>query len=347
MAIQLTLFKNQDVLKVTIKILALPFVLWTSLSCAEEPSSDVRGIDFLEGSLDEALIVAQQQKLLVFVDFSIPNCAPCEVMHNEVYQDPTLGEYMNTRFVSLMLDAENAEMDGPALANKYEVGSYPTYLILDQDGELLNRATSLMSAEQFINVMKRLMGETHSPLPAHEKRYAAGERDEQFIRSYLIDASIELSLMPKDTANWKENMKAYQAAIDKYTSIAEQYLESKTPKDLLNAPDLAIIERFFHGRGDQWIEFVISHFEAFLEIMGIAHMSRFVLTATSDATFILAMEGDESYNAFVDMLEEPPLSQVVEYEQQRDPDSVLLPDNMRVANTRTFEYWLEQRENEE
>ena len=70
-------------------------------------------------------------------------------MATNVWVNPTVGKFMNDRFVSFKVDAYDKETNGPDIAKRYRVGSYPTYLILDQTGKEKHRATSSMSAENF------------------------------------------------------------------------------------------------------------------------------------------------------------------------------------------------------
>ena len=59
------------------------------------------------------------------------------VFTKNVLTDQEVGEFMNDAFVNLKYDAEKGE--GIKIAKKYKVTSYPTLLIIDSDGNLLER----------------------------------------------------------------------------------------------------------------------------------------------------------------------------------------------------------------
>lgn len=287
------------------------------------------GINFFEGTFTAALAEASKQELPVFAYFYSQTCGACKVMKNTVFPIREVGEFVNARFVSFRIDVENEQVGGPKLMEEYNVGSYPTYLILNDQGDELHRATSSMSADHFIRMISHLIGESESSMEAYLTRYQAGERDPDFVQELLLESVIELSLMPKDTENWEANMEAYTAARDKYRAIADEYLHSKKEADLINSKDLSIIGRNFGSRGEPWIEFVFNNFDDYLKVIPIERLARFVLVVTADSAFMLAMNGDPTYVELIDELDREPLNQAVTYESTRDADSVLLPEFQR------------------
>lgn len=304
---------------------------------------EILKVSFFDGTFEEALDHAKQADLPLFVDVSIPDCPPCVFMATNVYVDSNVGKFMNERFVSFRLDAYDKEANGPAITRRYGVGSFPTYLILDHDGKEIHRATSSMSADNFIRVISWLIGETDSPMEDFDAKYEAGVRDHDFIQQYLLLSRLELSLMPKDTVNWDANMEAYGNAIDKYTAITNEYLDSKPPTDLINSTDLSIIKRYSQYRKDKGVEFVLDNFDAYVDATSLEEVSRFLLAITSDEAFYKAMEGDSTYVDLIDSLEEEPLKRATAFERDRDPESGLLPENQRAHLAETYSSAIESQ----
>lgn len=307
-----------------------------SISALSSELTTDSGVSFFEGTFEEALDQAEQADLPLFVDLSIPGCAPCEFMATTVYVDSIVGKFMNDRFVSFKVDAYDKETNGPAIAKRYGVGSYPTYLILDHTGKEKHRATSSMSAENFTLAISWLTGETASPMEDYDAKYSAGVRDPDFVQQYLLLSTLELSLMPKDTANWEANMEAYGNAIDKYTAIANEYLDSKPSRDLINSTDLSIIKKYSQYRSDKGIEFVVDNFDVYVEATSLEEVSKFLLGIITDESFIKAMQGDSTYVDLLDSIDEAPLKRAAAFERERDPESRLLPENQRDYLEETF-----------
>ncbi|MCY4142622.1 MAG: thioredoxin family protein [Gammaproteobacteria bacterium] len=307
-------------------------VLMASTVAAQSDS----GVDFFDGKFEEALEQAKSVELPLFMYLSIPNCAPCEFVEKNVFTDTEVGEFMKARFVSFKIDAYDESANGPAIAKRYSVGSYPTYLILDHEGALQQRATSSMNSSNFMRSISWLTGEISSPMDDHDALYEAGERGDEFLQEYLLDSILALSLMPKDIANWEENMRAYGNAQDKYTSIMNQYMTNKSPQDLINSTDFRIISRYAKYRNDKGVVFVIDNFEGFVDATSMEEVSGYLLAVIADNAFFRAMEGDPTYIELIDSLEEEPLKRATEFKRSVDRESGLLPENQREHLAVTF-----------
>ena len=108
-------------------------------------TSQGQGIDFFVGSFEDALALAAQDQKMVFVDVYTIWCGPCVVMQETVFPLPEVGEFFNSRFVNYKLDAENEEQNGPELEARFAIEVYPTYLILDHNGNELHRALECLT----------------------------------------------------------------------------------------------------------------------------------------------------------------------------------------------------------
>ena len=91
------------------------------------------GVEFRDLTFDEALVKAKAEKKLVFVDCYTAWCAPCKAMAKDVFPQKAAGDFFNPRFISLKIDMEKDE--GKELAQKWNIRVFPTYLILDPQGE--------------------------------------------------------------------------------------------------------------------------------------------------------------------------------------------------------------------
>lgn len=286
-------------------------------------------VSFFEGSFEAALEQAKQDDLPLFMYLTMPNCSPCEFMETKVFPDPEVGDYMNTRFVSFKLNAFDEEVNGPALAKRFSVMSYPTYLIIGHEGKVKHRSTSASNPANFMRMIGWLTGETASPMAEHDAKYAKGDRDPDFVQQYLLDSRMELSLLPKDYENWEANMEAYQKARDKYTAITEDYLASKSSKDLINSRDLSVIRAYCNEPEDAGVELLMDNFDAFVEVSSLQEVSSLLLEVYSYAALTKALEGDPSYIEVLEFFDEEPLKRATDYKRRVDPESGQLPENQR------------------
>jgi subtilisin family serine protease len=108
------------------------------------------GVSFLEGpgAVSKAIARSSGANKLAFVDCYTKWCMPCAEMSNKVFPKKEVGDYFNPRFVAAKLDMESPE--GRELNKQYQVTAYPTFLILDNKGNVIGRVVGGMQKDTFI-----------------------------------------------------------------------------------------------------------------------------------------------------------------------------------------------------
>ena len=96
-----------------------------------------QGTVFEKGTLKELLALADEQDKYLFVDVYATWCGPCQIMAKQIFPQQKVGEFFNKTFVNAKFNAEKGE--GVDVAKRYSVKAYPTFLILDSDGEEVGR----------------------------------------------------------------------------------------------------------------------------------------------------------------------------------------------------------------
>ena len=140
------------------------------------------GTNFLELSLDKALEKAGAENKMVFVDCYTAWCGPCKMMATKILPLESVGTFMNEHFVCVKFDMEKGE--GMKIARKYRVSSYPTFLIIKTDGELLHRVIGgTATGEEFIKKIEE--GIDENSVGNLEKQYIAGNRNLDFLIQYI------------------------------------------------------------------------------------------------------------------------------------------------------------------
>lgn len=163
-----------------------------AFASGDETDSIGKGIKFENIPFKQALEKAKAEGKQVFIDCFIKTCVPCKYMARYIFPQEECGEYFNPRYVSLAMDMD--EGDGPSVRDKYGVGIYPTFLIINPDGTLFVKeigAVTKSSDISFVDKMKRAILRVELA-----SRYKAGERGEEFVRQYIgvLHASSDVSL---------------------------------------------------------------------------------------------------------------------------------------------------------
>ena len=137
--------------------------------------------NFRDITYEDGLKVAKTENKLVFIDFYTTWCGPCKMMMKNVFPTKEAGDYFNTNFVCLKLDAE---AEGKDLARKLGVNAYPTFFVLDATGNVVfKKVGGDADALSFIAAIKQGLNAELSPERMAE-RYASGERSAELIEAY-------------------------------------------------------------------------------------------------------------------------------------------------------------------
>lgn len=195
-----------------------------------------QGIQFEENhSLTGALAKAKAENKMVFIDAYASWCGPCKMMSAQIFPLKEVGDYFNAHFVNLKLDMEKG--DNVAIAQKYSVSAYPTYLFLNSDGEVVHRSLGSMSAGEFIKVAQTASDVDNNTMSL-TKKIKAGDRSYEVIKKYL-------EVNPYDKGN-------EQLVADYFNSLTDEQKTDKKAWDLFNqfiqSPKSEVSQYFLSNR---------------------------------------------------------------------------------------------------
>ncbi len=163
-----------------LSFLILIFFAFTTGMMAQEKNPS---ISFQPLSYSQALKLSEQSGKLIFVDCYTSWCAPCKWMEQNVFINDSVYTYYNTHFINLKIDMEKGE--GVQLKDKFKVASFPTYLFLNESGDIVHRTASRMEASEFLQ-----QGEiANSPALSYsalKKKYDEGDRSNSLLFRYTI-----------------------------------------------------------------------------------------------------------------------------------------------------------------
>lgn len=106
-------------------------------------------VKFESGTLRSLIEKASAENKLIFVDCYAVWCGPCKQMDANVFPRKDVGDFMNSNFINAKFDMEKGE--GLSIAKKYNISSYPTFLILNKRGEEVGRLVGSSDGPEFIN----------------------------------------------------------------------------------------------------------------------------------------------------------------------------------------------------
>ncbi|MDR6527861.1 thioredoxin-related protein [Chryseobacterium rhizosphaerae] len=162
-------------------------------------------IQFQELPFKDIITKAKKEKKLVFLDAYASWCGPCKMMEKNVFTQKSVGDYFNASFINARFDMEKGE--GREIAAKYGVRSYPTYLFLNGEGELVSQNSGYMEAGMFVT-MAQDINSPGNKKGSLKERFANGEKDPEFLINVMkLNSSSDFDFAKKASERYFENKK--------------------------------------------------------------------------------------------------------------------------------------------
>ncbi len=140
-------------MKAALTILGIVMILFSGIykASAKDPKTPTDpGINFFEGSWDEALQKSKKEKKIIFLDVYATWCGPCKRLAAITFPDAEVGNYYNKNFINVRLDGEKGE--GRTLAQRYGVKAYPSLLFIDHNGQVVLSTAGFRDPQKFIEL---------------------------------------------------------------------------------------------------------------------------------------------------------------------------------------------------
>jgi len=109
-----------------------------------------------ERDYEKAIGRARAEKKLIIADMFTDWCTLCKKMDAETFAEPRLIEKMANKYVWLKLNTETEE-DGIRLQKDFAILTYPTVLVLDGQGEEVDRVGRFLPSPQFTQTVESFL----------------------------------------------------------------------------------------------------------------------------------------------------------------------------------------------
>ena len=222
------------------------FLLWGLLVFCQVEAQN-RKIAFEKSTLQEALNKASSVGKLVFVDCYTEYCGPCKTMDALVFTLDSVADFFNSTFVNVKLDMLSE--DGKQYADKYKIGAYPSFLLLDNKGEIVYKFVGGKTADVFMAEIKKGM-KPDNRVALMNETYASGKYSNDFLREYL---QLKLKLLEKG-----ESLR-----------IGKEYFDRLSPEERVKPENWFLFEdRVLGGVNSSNMRYLLEHWQEFVKECG-------------------------------------------------------------------------------
>ena len=156
--------------------LALLFWLPAIMTCGGTTSEGAPAMKAIKwiGKYEEALAKAKKENKPVLLDLYTDWCGWCKKMDASTYTDPQVIA-INRKMIFLKLNAET-DPDGIELQRRMNIYSFPTTMLLDSNGEEIDRIPGYLTAEMFVKAVDQVLNDKDS-IPSLKKQEAENGND--------------------------------------------------------------------------------------------------------------------------------------------------------------------------
>jgi thioredoxin-related protein len=200
-----------------------------------------QGIKFAENmTWKEIQKTAKAQNKYIFMDTYATWCQPCKVMRSEIFPQKKVGDLINDKFISVMVQMDKTPYDDEYMKDwaleallinrQYNITVYPTMLFFSPDGRLVHKAVGYKDALQLIEEARKAVNpetQYYSLLEQYHNR----DMDTSQMKALVYQAT---ALDEKKVAR----------------KIASDYVSQLNEKALFNKENLSFIGRFLTGSED-------------------------------------------------------------------------------------------------
>jgi len=225
-----------------------------------------QGIQFEQGSLEQALQKAKEKNRLVFMDCYTTWCGPCKHLSEKIFTRQKVGEFFNTNFVNIKVDMESEE--GKILIKKYPVKAYPTLLYLESNGEIRHIMVGAGDEKRILDGAKCAV-DPHKNWSALQQKFTNGERSKDFLKDYIIAAA--QARMPTRQASY-------------------YYFSQKKQEDLINEEDAQLIIFSVKSISNPVFQYLAKNRRQFYEVVEKERIDRYIENTMSRELEILTRQ---------------------------------------------------------
>ena len=140
----------KDILNTKI-LLLLAFIIPVSLSLTTDNDFQTPGTPFKSEKWAQSLSAAKGQNKAIFLAAYTEWCGKCKLLNTRVLSDQDLLNKIQDKFYAVKMNMdEETNPDAKQLISKYDITSYPTFLVISSNGTLVSKQNNTETKEDLL-----------------------------------------------------------------------------------------------------------------------------------------------------------------------------------------------------
>lgn len=205
-------------------------------------------INFESSSWEQVLQKAKAEQKYVFLYAYTLSCRYCRQMEKEVFNQKEVSDFYNTKFVSYKINIDD-EAAGTALAKKYGITNFPTYLFFDGSEKPVHQSLGGKPAEKFITDGENAFNPEKAIFSLKEK-YDKGDRSAELLYNF---------------GNALENFGSEDSPLEK---VVKEYLETQSPQQLQSDKNLRFVFTKYFEFKSPVTQYLLANADLFKPLFG-------------------------------------------------------------------------------
>ena len=132
-------------------------------------------------SYSEVFELAKQEQKAVFMYFHFDGCGACVNMEKTAFVNKRVTDFYNENFICFEVNTRKGE--GIEINKIYNVKLHPSFLYMDENGEILHKIVGIYSPEEFVLQAQTSLDPANT-MKAFKRQYQHGNREAEFLLDY-------------------------------------------------------------------------------------------------------------------------------------------------------------------
>ena len=265
-------YRHFNVWKQSFKyVLAICFMSYSIQNMAAPAACSLK---FVDGSLSEAISLANSDNKFLFLHITSQGCSPCQVLSKTLCSDANVANFYNEHFVSYMLDLDKREHN--SFARIHNLSNEPALFYLNSGGQIVKRGTTPPNTEELI-----VMAEEALELKTRiEEKYNLEAMKDKY--KHHFDS-------PDFLYDFAYMLKAYG---EPHNTVVNQYLSTQTESSLNEEKNRAFVYDFANSLENEAIDFFLNDIGHYKELIGGREINDKIKIAIYNSIVVAIKERD-------------------------------------------------------